>query len=130
MFFLSVIKMFFEEITNQPIILIDDWSYRPNLQTKSCRSFNTIHKYKIYPITTGFPAKEQLLEKSMCAKFQIDLKTWGTSSHIYRQTDGRTHMAKSTQLVILIIYIHISFYRVYDVLLCITNFMVNLIYPV
>ena len=49
------------------------------------------------------PTEQLLSEKRTGVKFQIDsLKTKGTSLHIYTQTD----MAKSTQLIILIIYVY------------------------
>ena len=60
------------------------------------------------PITSTQTDEQFLAEKKTCAKCQNDISK--TSSRIYRQTDKQTDMAKSTQLVMLIIYIYI-FYR-------------------
>ena len=49
--------------------------------------------------------------------------------YIYRQTDGQTDTAKSTQLITLIIYVYIL-KGLRRFLLGVTNFVANLIYPV
>ena len=55
---------------------------------------------------SAFPTNEQLLsEKSTGARFQID--SLKTCLFIYRQMDRQTDMAKSSQLVMLIIYVYI-----------------------
>ena len=62
-------------------------------------------------VELSIPTNELLLsEKKKFAKFQIDsLKTEGlVCKYTCRQTDRQTDMAKSTQLIMLIIYVYIS----------------------
>ena len=73
------------------------------------------------------PPNDQLFgERKICAKFQIDISKTEGLVRVY--TDGQTNMAKSTQLVMLIIYVYIL-WGLRRFLLCVTNLKTTLIVP-
>ena len=76
---------------------------------------------------SAVPINEQLLcWKRTGAKFQIDISKTEGLVRVY--TDGQTDMAKSTQLVTVIIYLY-TLYGLRRLLWDITNFVAKLIYP-